>query len=141
EVLPRLRVSWLPVEPGEVETFVQYNVYRDGLRIATVGEVGVTSYLDALASTRVQLTYTVTWTANVSGDLLESEPQPAPASASLAFRGGWLHQVGDDTLAQPLRIRDASVASEQEITYRRARGRALASAFVGTGLGRRLALT
>ncbi len=140
-VLPQLRVSWLPVEPTEGETFVQYNVYRDGLRIAVVNDLGVTSYLDHLAVPRTQHAYTVTWTANVSGDVLESEPQDAPVAASVAFRGGWLHEVATPDLASPLLVREAGVTSDQEVTYRRARGRSLPSAFVGAGRGRDLRLT
>ena len=140
-MLPQLRVSWLPVEPTEGETFVQYNVYRDGLRIAVIDDVGVTSFLDHLAVPRTQHVYAVTWTANVSGDVLESEPQDAPVSASVAFRGGWLHEVASPDLATPLLVREAGVTSDQELTYRRARGRSLPSAFVGAGRGRDLRLT
>ena len=126
-------------EAGEI--FIHYNVYRDGVRIATADTIAAPTYTDYLAIPGVEHAYTVTWTANVSGDLLESEPQDVPATVTVGFRSGWLHQVDDSTLAHALLVHDASIASEQEVSYRRARGRRLPTAFVGGGRARTLQVT
>lgn len=139
--LPGVLLTWDEPNPGEDELFIQYNVHRDGVRIAIIETIATPTYTDYLALPGVEHAYTVTWSANVSGDVQESDPQGVPATVTVAFRSGWLHQVDDSTLAHALLVHDASVASEQEVSYRRARGRRLPTAFVGGGRARTLQVT
>ena len=139
--LPGVLLTWDEIVPVGDEVFIQYNVYRDDVRIAVVDTIAAPTYPDYLAIPGVEHSYTVTWMANVSGDVLESDPQAVPATVTIAFRSGWLHQVDDSTLAHALLVHDASIASEQEVSYRRARGRRLPTAFVGGGRARTLQVT
>ena len=139
--LPGVLLTWDAPTPTVDELFIHYNVYRDGVRIAVVEGIATTTYTDYLAIPGVEHAYTVTWTANVSGDVQESDPQAVPPTVTVAFRSGWLHQVDDSALAHPLLVRDADIASEQEVSYRRARGRRLPTAFVGGGRARTLQVT
>ena len=65
--LPGVLLTWDEAIPEVGEIFVHYNVYRDGVRIATVDTIATPTYTDYLAIPGVAHAYTVTWSANVSG--------------------------------------------------------------------------
>ncbi len=126
--LPYVRLAWDEVVPDSGEVFIQYNVYRDGVRIAVIPTIATPYYDDYTAIPGVEHEYEVSWFANVSGDVVESDR--AEATATLAFRGGWVHDVADPAYHARIWVRGLRSTSEQEIQYRRSRGRRQPTAFV-----------
>lgn len=137
--LPYVALECDEVIPSGGATFVQYNWYRDGIRIATVPTIATPTYDDYLAKPGIAHSYEVSWTAQIGGDLVESTK--APASATLTFTGAYLHDVATPAQYAEVYSPAVSVDSRQEIAFVRARGRRAPTAQVGEGLGRVISLT
>lgn len=151
--LPALRVTWDMAVVEEGQVFLQYNVYRrvaaqmdafglavtsgPWVRIATVAGLANTTYDDHGAGNGHAYQYAVTWTANVSGDVLESALQQPPTDGSVTWaRGAYLHDVAQPGYYTYVLAREVAVAQSQQQTQVRARGRREPTVFVGEGYAR-----
>lgn len=149
--LPGNVLQWDAVVPGPGQTFVQYNVKRRRaahsdafgrtvpagpyVRIA-VRDITARAYADHHTGSGVRYEYAVTWTADVSGDVLESEEQEPPVAGEVAWRGGFIHDPADPAVYAPVLAREVGVEQHQQQTTLRARGRREDTVFVGEGFGR-----
>jgi len=150
--LPGLHVTWDASEPSAGETFVQYNVKRRRaahtdafgrevaagpyVRIAALADIDATAFSDHHTGSGISHEYAVTWTANVSGDLLESDEQEPPGTGVVSWRGAYLHDPADSDVYTQLLVREISVDQQQEQSVLRARGRREDTVFVGEGFAR-----
>lgn len=155
--LPGLQVSWNAAVPTEGQVFVQYNLYRrraahtgpfgeavaagPRTRIAVVSDIETLAHTDHQVGAALEYAYTVTWTANIAGTVLESDEQAAPGTGEVSWRGGFLHDPADSAIFTPVRVREASVEQGQQQELLRARGRREDTLFVGEGFSRRYDLT
>ncbi|MBM4414895.1 MAG: hypothetical protein FJ035_01190 [Chloroflexi bacterium] len=155
--LPGLLVSWDAAEPTIDEAFVQYSVkrrraaYTDAfgraiaattyVRIAVLDDIDGTVFTDHHTGSGVEHEYAVTWTANVSGDVLESEEQEPPVAGTVSWSGGYLHDPADPSVYTAVLVREAGVEQQQEQTTLRARGRREDTLFVGEGFQRAYEVT
>ena len=121
-------LTWTQIVPGGGQTFVQYNVYRDGVRIAVITAIATVTFTDYNTGSGTSHTYAVTWTANVSGSLLESAQ--ATVAGSVTFTGTFLHAVDLPSAYAEIPCTNVQLSRAQDIAYQRARGRSVPTAFI-----------
>ena len=137
--LPYNALAWTEIVPGVGQTFVQYNVYRDDVRIAIIDDIDTVTYNDYEATPNVEHTYGVSWMSNTAGDLLESVP--TEVAETLAFTSAFLHVVGSEASYVELPATSVAVGYVQTTQLVRARGRRTPSLIVGEGLWREVSVS
>lgn len=150
--LPGNVLQWVPVVPGPAQTFVQYHVKRRRaahadafgravpagpyVRIAVIDDLSVHAYTDHHTGSGVGHEYALTWTASVSGDLLESDEQAGPPASAATWHGAFVHDPADPVVYATVLAREVGVEQRQQQAALRVRGRREDTMFVGEGFGR-----
>lgn len=144
--LPGLRIGWDAVAPSSPWSFIEYNVYKrergaaEWRRVHIEREIGKTEWTDYSVKSTLEFDYAVTWVASnaFTGEILESNKQSPAMSGMVVFNAIYLHEAGDPTRFIKLSSGHAQVSANQNITYDRARGRSLPTAYVGQLLSKKI---
>lgn len=140
--LPYNHLQWIQVVPGDGETFIRYNIKRDGERLVrptvqvdALNTITTVEFKDFLATPNVQHEYTLTWTADIGGGIVV-ESSPSTLQATLAYMPLTIHNVNDPSEYVILNANQYNLTPHQEQQWRRARGNDEQTVFIGQGFWR-----
>jgi len=138
--LPYVNVTWDEVDPGE-DIFAWYNVYRNNIRIATVESVATPWYDDYVAPPNADLTYEVSWTAQIGLSFVEGDRASVDHTVDFSAQDAYLHVVGSESTFIVVPATAVAISSNQITQFVRARGRREPTLRVGEGYWREATIT